>query len=88
MHYILNDYYNSGQIKFGDLINSKFSIEQRKTISEFQVYKYLWRFKEKNGKEDLIKARYYLDDLIGLYNDEPCHQLELDLDFKDTATNL
>lgn len=26
--------------------------------------KYLWRFQDKNGLEDLKKARWYLDDLI------------------------
>jgi hypothetical protein len=28
------------------------------------IVKYLWRFKDKNGLEDLKKARWYLDDLI------------------------
>lgn len=28
------------------------------------VIKYLWRFKDKNGVEDLKKARWYLDDAI------------------------
>lgn len=26
--------------------------------------KYLWRFREKNGLQDLMKARWYLDDAI------------------------
>lgn len=30
-----------------------------------QVIKYLWRWKWKNGVEDLRKARFYLDRLIG-----------------------
>lgn len=30
-----------------------------------QVLKYLWRWPLKNGKEDLEKARWYLDRLIG-----------------------
>ena len=68
--YIINDYYNTGDVKFKDLVDSKFSREQRKAISEFQVYKYIWRYKEKNGLEDLIKAKYYLDDLINLYNED------------------
>lgn len=68
--YIINDYYNTGDVKFKDLVDSKFSREQRKAISEFQIYKYIWRYKEKNGQEDLIKARYYLEDLINLYNED------------------
>jgi hypothetical protein len=31
---------------------------------EGSVLKYLWRYKEKNGVEDLKKARVYLDKLI------------------------
>ena len=68
--YIINDYYNTGDVKFKDLVDSKFSREQRKAISEFQIYKYIWRYKEKNGLEDLIKTKYYLDDLIKLYNED------------------
>ena len=37
------------------------------------IMKYLWRYRYKNGTEDLKKARWYLDKLIveteGLYND-------------------
>ena len=51
---------------FGKLINAKFTPEQRKVIDEFQIYKYIFRYKEKNGKEDLLKAKYYLNDLIKL----------------------
>jgi len=29
-----------------------------------QVVKYIWRWKEKNGVEDLRKAKWYLDRLI------------------------
>jgi hypothetical protein len=31
---------------------------------EGNIIKYLWRYKEKNGVEDLKKARVYLDKLI------------------------
>lgn len=72
---ITPNYYNAGSLPFQDLINAKFSKQQRQAISEFQVYKYLWRFKEKNGQEDLIKAHYYLEDLINLYDpDDPTEQ--------------
>jgi hypothetical protein len=30
-----------------------------------QIIKYVWRYKWKNGAEDLEKARFYLDRLIG-----------------------
>lgn len=85
MNYILNDYYNRGDVKFGDLINSKFTEEQRKIIDEFQVYKYIWRFKSKNGKEDLIKAKYYLDDLIRILSID--YDTELPLDWRVDQKN-
>ena len=34
------------------------------------VIKYLWRYRYKNGKQDLEKAKWYLDKLIETYNDE------------------
>ena len=38
------------------------------------IMKYLWRYRYKNGVEDLEKARWYLNKLIfeveGLYDDE------------------
>lgn len=33
-------------------------------IDTFNIFKYIWRWKKKNGLEDLLKARNYLDDLI------------------------
>lgn len=33
-----------------------------------QIIKYVWRYKWKNGAEDLEKARFYLDRLIGEVN--------------------
>lgn len=35
------------------------------------VLKYLLRHKHKNGKEDLMKARHYLDKMIEDYVDSP-----------------
>lgn len=33
-------------------------------IDTFNVFKYIWRWKKKNGLEDLKKAKNYLDHLI------------------------
>jgi hypothetical protein len=33
------------------------------------IIKYLWRYRYKNGVEDLEKARWYLDKLIGEYDE-------------------
>ena len=35
-----------------------------------QVLKYMWRWPLKNGKEDLQKARFYLDRLINSAGDD------------------
>lgn len=39
-------------------------------FSEGNVIKYVCRHKRKNGKEDLLKARHYIDLLIELYYGE------------------
>lgn len=38
----------------------------------FNVLKYLIRYKDKNGKEDLYKSRDYLDRLIKRMEQESC----------------
>lgn len=38
---------------------------------QFSVVKYVTRFRKKNGKEDLLKARFFIDKLIELeYGEE------------------
>lgn len=54
------DYYKG----FNKIVNNNFTLEQQIIITEFQIYKYLYRYKEKNGIEDLKKARWYLNKLI------------------------
>jgi len=58
-------HYNQGDVECIDAIKSAVA-----TLSGYEGYligsaiKYLWRWKIKNGKEDLLKARWYLDKLI------------------------
>lgn len=33
------------------------------------IMKYLWRYRYKNGKQDLEKAKWYLDKLIEVYDE-------------------
>ena len=40
------------------------------TVDEFNVFKYIYRWKEKNGIQDLKKARWYLNDLISKLEQE------------------
>lgn len=62
---------------FNTLIKNKFTPEQQLTILEFQIFRYLYRYKNKKGIEDLKKVRWYLNRLINKINkltqDEPNH---------------
>lgn len=54
------DRYNKrGKLECWDVI-----LDQEMNFLEGNVLKYLWRYKEKNGIEDLKKAKVYLDKLI------------------------
>lgn len=55
---------------FDKMLNNKFTKEQLLTVDEFNVFKYIYRWKEKNGIQDLKKARWYLNDLISKLEQE------------------
>lgn len=59
------NYYNKGGVECIDAVTAAVSnlkgVEAHMTASALQ---YLWRWKEKNGAEDLRKARWFLDKLI------------------------
>ncbi len=61
-------HYNMGNIETIDIIESLVE-----NLTGFEGYiignilKYLHRYKYKNGKEDLEKARWYMDKLISLF---------------------
>ena len=59
MDKISPDYYQKGNIEVTDFI-----IDQSMSFLEGNVVKYLVRYKEKSGIEDLRKARWYLEKLI------------------------
>jgi hypothetical protein len=52
-------YNKRGKLECWDVI-----LDQEMGFLEGNIIKYLWRYKEKNGVEDLKKARVYLDKLI------------------------
>lgn len=52
-------YNKHGKLECWDVI-----LDQEMDFLEGNILKYLWRYKEKNGVEDLKKARVYLDKLI------------------------
>jgi hypothetical protein len=59
MDIISPDYYKRGNIEVTDFI-----IDQSMSFLEGNIVKYLVRYKEKSGIEDLRKARWYLEKLI------------------------
>lgn len=38
------------------------------------AFKYMWRYKDKNGAEDIAKARWYLNYILEEYKDVPISQ--------------
>jgi hypothetical protein len=56
-------YNKRGKLECWDVI-----LDQEMDFLEGNIIKYVWRYKEKNGVEDLKKARVYLDKLISEVN--------------------
>ena len=53
-----------GNIECIEAIKSSMSNEAFKGYLKGNIQKYVWRFDRKNGKEDLLKAEWYLKKLI------------------------
>lgn len=57
-------HYTGGNIECIDAIRSSMTDMEYQGYLRGNIFKYLWRFRHKNGTEDLKKARWYLDKLI------------------------
>lgn len=57
-------HYTSGGIECIDVMQAAFGVEAVKDFCLCNAFKYLWRHRNKNGVEDLKKARWYLNRLI------------------------
>tara|TARA_A100001388_G_scaffold266921_1_gene240477 strand:+ start:114 stop:410 length:297 start_codon:yes stop_codon:yes gene_type:complete len=44
--------------------------EQREGYLQGNIIKYIWRYRYKNGLEDLKKARWYVEKLIEVYKEK------------------
>lgn len=65
-------HYTQGKVECIDAIESAVAgLKGMEAMLTGNIIKYLWRWKFKNGVEDLRKARFYLDRLIGLQPDKP-----------------
>ena len=58
-------HYTSGGIECIDAMTAAFGAEAVKDFCLCNAFKCLWRHRQKNGVEDLKKARWYLNRLIG-----------------------
>ena len=67
MHANVNhpDHYTQGKVECIDAIESATTgLVGIEAVLTGQVMKYMWRWKRKNGLEDLQKAQFYLNRLI------------------------
>ncbi|MDF9296078.1 DUF3310 domain-containing protein [Geobacillus stearothermophilus] len=60
------NHYTTGGIETYDYIAAKLTPEQLEGYLAGNIMKYISRYQHKNGVEDLKKARWYLEKLIGL----------------------
>lgn len=63
-------HYTKGGIECIDGIKASMTLEAFEGYLKGNVMKYLWRYKYKNGVEDLKKAQWYLNKLIDLKTKE------------------
>lgn len=63
-------HYTSGSIECIDAIQAQMTPEQFAGYLRGNVAKYVWRYEHKGGAESLRKARWYLDRLIAVMEDE------------------
>ena len=63
---LVNDppHYTVGAIECIDAIASSMTPQQYRGYLKGNVIKYIWRYENKNGAEDLKKAQWYLNRLI------------------------
>lgn len=60
-------HYTAGGVECIDALTAAtVGLEGIEAVCTANAIKYLWRWKRKNGVEDLRKARWYLDRLISL----------------------
>ena len=59
-------HYTKGKIECLDAIKESMSTKQYRGYLKGNIMKYLWRYEDKGGTEDLRKAEFYLKRLIKL----------------------
>jgi len=59
-------HYNNGNIECIEAIGEALSSEEFEGYLRGNVIKYIWRFRYKDGKKDLRKAKWYLEKLLSV----------------------
>lgn len=62
------EHYTYSKYECIDVLKDVLGEEGFKEFCRGNVFKYLWRYNHKNGKEDLLKAKYYLEKLVEVLN--------------------
>ena len=63
-------HYNQGKYECIDVMAETFGKEATQNFCLLNVFKYVWRTGEKNGAEDVKKARWYLDKYLELEDED------------------
>lgn len=79
-------HYNQGNIECIDAMLSAFGKDSVFSFCICNTFKYIWRAEEKNGKEDLEKAQWYLNKALDIISKEENKQLSLD--FKEKCDSI
>lgn len=59
-------HYTQGKIECIEAMESAFGKEELAIYCKIAAFKYLWRGKLKGGKEDILKAEWYIRKMIEL----------------------
>ena len=65
------DHYHGQKYECIEVMRDVFGEEAVKNFCQLNAFKYLWRSDKKNGKEDIQKAIWYLNELIKENNMKP-----------------
>lgn len=57
-------HYTQGDIECIDAMQAQSTADEFRGFLKLKTVKYLWRYRHKDGLQDLKKARWYLDRLI------------------------
>ena len=68
-------HYNETSMECIDALEIAFGKQAVFDFCRCNAFKYLWRYKNKNGKEDLDKANWYLMRALTIHKDESVYNM-------------